>query len=319
MAWLKRLQPAVNKFITDQGTEYNWHYGGKGASLISDGARIVFDFEGPGANLDAAKPLQLLVLVNGFQRTRQDFRAFRKRLRVLNSNILTLALDNRGAGESECDLNLCNMQLMAQDVQVLAHEALKAFNLHHYSVLGISMGGMIAQTVANYGARQNTELNKLILVSTTAGGSLRVWPHGVDPQEAQNNFRAWPQDLSGMRSRMEKYFGERFLKSSPLLFDTLVKNMLKAFESNSGQANERSMAQFKASAGFDGVQGLQNIGSDVLVVTGSDDKIIPKGNALALAQSLPRAQLVEYSAAGHLILIEEPDIFVHDVNRFLTS
>jgi len=280
--------------------------------LETAGARIAFDFEG------SAGSSSLLVLVNGYQRTRLDFRAFRKRLAALAPDIATLALDNRGVGETRLapGATSIGMHDMAADAGELAHAFSRKLGLEGCSLLGISMGGMISQTLA----AEDSGVKKCVLVSTTAGGGGRVWPaHVTDAEEAQR-FRPWPSDEEGMRRRMERYFGPRFLKNSPLLVSMMVKNMLKAYASPAsaeGDAGEGSRLQFQASAGFDGTGLGPHIGCPTLVVTGCEDAIIPKENAYFLASHLPSATLVEYPDVGHLILVEEPEKFVTDVAKFL--
>jgi pimeloyl-ACP methyl ester carboxylesterase len=211
---------------------------------------------------------------------------------------------------------------MAMDAGGLARRAAESLGLSSFTTLGISMGGMIAQVVA----ARCPGVDGLVLVSTTAGGSGRVWPDHVEAPE-RLSFREWPTDEAGMRRKMSRYFGRRFLEKSPLLVEMMVKNMLKIHSREPGTeepaegvpslASVGSRLQFHASAGFDGTSLLTDLHMPVLVVTGDEDVIIPKENAYFLHSRVAGSRLVEYAGAGHLLLVEEPDAFVNDVAGFL--
>ncbi|NBO37706.1 alpha/beta hydrolase [bacterium] len=279
--------------------------------LERDGARLAYDFELPQAGQSAG---QLLILVNGFARPRTDFRAFRKRLHSQMPNLATLALDNRGAGDSEGGTANLTVRVMALDACFLAQSSARQLGLDTYHALGISMGGMICQDWAAGDPR----MAALTLVSTTPGGEARVWPQGVDPEQArQKPFEAWPLDAEAMHRRMVRYFGPKFRKSSPLLIDMMVKNMLKSHTLPINQG--RAKAQYDATVGFDGTPLLGKIRCPTLVLTGSDDEVIPPGNSDALCRLISGAKKVVFPEMGHLLLIEDPENFVAHVRSFLES
>lgn len=148
--------------------------------LEHEGARLAFDFEPTSSGVQAT---QLLVLVNGFARPRADFRAFRKRIHAQMPQLATLALDNRGAGDTEGGLEELSVQRMALDAAYLAQVHSSQLQLSGYHILGISMGGMICQQWAC----EDSKVKSLALVSTTPGGDARVWPQGSIRQRLGTN------------------------------------------------------------------------------------------------------------------------------------
>ena len=277
--------------------------------LEHEGARLAFDFEPTSSSLQAS---QLLVLVNGFARPRSDFRAFRKRIHAQMPQLATLALDNRGAGDTEGGLEELSVQRMALDAAYLAQVHSSQLQLSGYHILGISMGGMICQQWAC----EDSKVKSLALVSTTPGGDARVWPPGVDQETARKKpFEAWPHDQETMHKRMVRYFGPKFRKLSPLLIEMMVRNMLKS--QSESEAQSRARAQYDATLGFDGTQCVTKIACPTLVLTGSDDEIIPSGNADALCRLISQAKKVVFPEMGHLLLIEDPENFVAQVRSFL--
>lgn len=277
--------------------------------IVRGEARLAFDLELP---MSGEQANQLLVLVNGFARPRADFRAFRKRIHAQMPQLATLAVDNRGAGDTEGGLENLSVQTMALDAAFVSQACSLALGLKSYHALGISMGGMIAQTWA----AQDDRVASLTLVSTTAGGDARVWPTGINPDEARNKpFEGWPQDPEIMHRRMSRYFGPRFRQSSPMLIEIMVKNMLKTHTTGSAQGSAR--AQYNATVRFDGTSLLPRIQCPTLVLTGTDDEIIPAQNSENISSLIPRSRICRLAGMGHLLLIEDPENFVAQVRSFL--
>jgi pimeloyl-ACP methyl ester carboxylesterase len=272
-------------------------------------ANIAFDYQCSSSN-----PSHLLVLVNGFQRTRLDFRAFRKKIEKFYPHIATLALDNRFCGETEVEQGISlSMEDMARDVQYLASLFMKKCGLNKASFLGISMGGMIVQTLA---ALPNVDfIENLFLVSTTCGGVGRTWQKSVtDPSLLR--YEDKNIDLESTKKNMSRYFADRFLKNSPLLFEMMCKNIVSSAQ-NLKAENENAKTQFYASVLFDGSPHLSSIkAKKTVVITGDEDRIIPYENSVYLHEHIPNSSHIVYAQVGHLILIEEPERFVQDVSSF---
>jgi pimeloyl-ACP methyl ester carboxylesterase len=133
-----------------------------------DGAQIAYRRIGNG------RPL---VVLNGFAATSADWDpSFIHRL--ASSNELTL-LDNRGIGRSTDNGQPFDIAQLADD----AARVIEALSTEHVNVLGWSMGGFIAQTLA---LQHADRINKLILLSTDPGGadadlaSAGVWSQLID-------------------------------------------------------------------------------------------------------------------------------------------
>ncbi|TMW11116.1 alpha/beta hydrolase [Alloalcanivorax gelatiniphagus] len=64
---------------------------------------------------------------------------------------------------------------------------------------------------------------------------------------------------------------------------------------------------------------LRRITHDALIIWGEDDKLFPLGHGEAASKLLPNASFVRISKAGHLPLMDQPDIFNDAVVGFLTE
>ena len=269
----------------------------------------------------AAQSKTLLVLVNGFQRNRLDFRALRKRLHDASPALLTAALDNRGVGETRTTTSF-TLADMAGDVCSLVNKIHDRFGQMNCILLGISMGGMIAQlAAAQMLATGSNNLKGIILASTTAGGVHRVRSQLPLYTPGNSGSDGWAEDFDSHKQRMLGYFGSRFRKSSPLLIDAMAKNVFKTASQQSEQS--RAAAQFQATRNFDAAEALEQIKRaklPALVVCGEEDEIMPLQNSVNLHALLSgQSTLITYPEVGHLLLIEEPEKFASAIATFVNS
>src|SRR5881394_3393207 len=122
-------------------------------TVAVDGARIVYRRIGGG------RPLLVL---NGFGATSADWDpSFIDRLASSNELIL---LNNRGIGGSTDDGQSFDIAKLADD----AARVIETLGCERTSVMGWSMGGFIAHTLA---AEWPDRVHKLILLSTDSGGT----------------------------------------------------------------------------------------------------------------------------------------------------
>lgn len=263
----------------------------------------------------------LVVLINGFQRNRLDFRALRKRLHEACPGLISVALDNRGVGETRTTKEF-SLADMAADVCSLVQEIYQQYGQLNCILLGISMGGMIAQlAAANMIVSHKFLLQGLILASTTGGGSIRVRSELPLYSPGLKETAGSAQDFASHKERMLRYFGSRFRKSSPLLIDAMAKNVFKTASQESEQS--RAAAQFQASRHFDGAAALEEIKlakTPTLVICGEEDEIMPLQNSKNLHAVLQgQSSLITYPETGHLLLIEEPEKFASAIANFVSQ
>jgi pimeloyl-ACP methyl ester carboxylesterase len=129
------------------------------ATIPVDGGRIAY------RRLGSGRPLLVL---NGLAATSADWDPlFIDRLASANELVL---LDNRGIGASTDDGRPFDIAKLADDTA----QVIEALDFDGASVLGWSMGGFIAQTLA---LDHPNRVRKLILLSTDPGGANARSPH----------------------------------------------------------------------------------------------------------------------------------------------
>lgn len=215
-----------------------------------------------------------------------------------------VTFDNRGTGRSDKPDGPYSIPMMADD----AARVLDECGIARAHVIGHSMGGYIAQTLALNHARR---VRSLVLVGTSPGGpdTLPV------PQETrlawQNAAHLSPQDYA--RATMPHSFAPGWTEKHPQRFEELLRSRL---EYPTPAANWR--AQFDACVEFieRGVA-VEKIRVPALVIHGRADGVVPHDNGAAIARRLPGARLVSLEGIGHLPYLEDPPGFERLLREFL--
>jgi 3-oxoadipate enol-lactonase len=218
----------------------------------------------------------------------------------------TITLDNRGAGRSDLPPGPYRMADFAADALGL----LDYLQIDQACVIGVSLGGMIAQELA---LTAPTRLTALVLVATHCGPPERTPPapgvlQGISQNQGLTQAQIVEKDLPFM-------FSARFLESRSEALDAYRQAQLSA----PFQPEFAFQAQLAAIQSFSRCRDLRELSLPTLVVTGAEDIIVPPANGRLLLDLLPHARLEELPGAGHALNVECADEFNPLVHRFLTQ
>jgi pimeloyl-ACP methyl ester carboxylesterase len=83
------------------------------------------------------------------------------------------------------------------------------------------------------------------------------------------------------------------------------------------QPADAAVAQVMAAVTFNTEERLPAITAPTLVISGTEDRVVPCRNAELLAAAIPGARLDIIQGAGHLVFIEAAERFNRDVIEFL--
>jgi pimeloyl-ACP methyl ester carboxylesterase len=215
----------------------------------------------------------------------------------------TIVFDNRGAGRTDKPDGPYSIEQMAQDVNGL----LDALDIRRTAMLGVSMGGMIAQEFA---IRHPEKLTCLILGCTSFGGPKSIPP----PREI------WKALLAGAGADEQT----RMLQQQALFCDDTIANNRGVIEEYLAARSRfpippHALAlQADAIMKHDTSDRVGRIRTPTLVMTGKEDRLIPPGNSRLIADRIPGAILTELTG-GHLFMCEYPSDFNHAVIEFVKA
>jgi len=218
-----------------------------------------------------------------------------------------ILFDNRGVGSSEGETPVTVSQ-MADD----AYDFINALALKKVYLLGFSLGGFIAQDLAE---RYPELVSKVILAGTGPKGSegvtkiVDVVTAGMSdgPAKVLRNI-FFTKTSNGIEA------GEQFLERLQLRKEN--RDTPTASATVNAQATAIITYGYEKDSEY---QQLRNIKQPVLVVNGTNDLIVPSVNSYTLSQHLINSKLILWSDSGHGALFQYSQDFVKEVNSFLTG
>ncbi len=225
-------------------------------------------------------------------------------LTTLSRHYQVITFDNRGAGRSSDPGVPITIKTMADDMVAL----MAALNIPKAHILGISMGGMIAQEVVlNY----PDKVDKLVLCSTNAGGSKQV-PPSMEVLKLLGADRAGLTDEQVARSTISLLYPPEFVKKHPEIIEATVRQILKApIKADSYKRQIQAILQFNAG------RRLKTVTTPTLVLHGKKDILIPPENANIIAGLIPDAKIAVFEESGHALFSVEPENVLQAILNFL--
>ena len=237
---------------------------------------------GIGANLDLAAPFERELAGRGLQ---------------------AISFDAPGIGQSSPYTWPRRMPGIARTVERM----LDALGHEQVDVLGVSLGGVIAQQLAHQAPRR---VRRLVLAAT--GPGLGGMPGSPSVLLALATPRRYYQPDYYRRIAGRVYGGAARRDPDALLHGSLARFI--------GRPSLRGyLGQMYAISGWTSMPWLRTLRQPTLVLAGDDDPIVPLVNGRILARCIPRAQLHVVRNGGHLFLLESPAEIAALVAGFLTS
>ena len=214
-------------------------------------------------------------------------------LEPLRDEFETILYDHRGVGSSSRMEEPFTIAQLAADALAL----LAALEIDSAHILGISMGGMIAQELA---LSHPERVRTLTLGCTYCGGEGSALANGdVMGRLAEAMF-------SGDRARMIRASWEANLSPGFAADDDAYARFLEIARRRAVAA-EVIMAQMQAIAGHDTSARLPSIELPTLVLHGTLDQMLPVQNGRMIAGLIPDSRLEIFDGVGHLFFWERPE------------
>lgn len=209
--------------------------------------------------------------------------------------------DLRGHGETSGSGEKWTLELLADDLKGL----LDRLNISACSLVGLSLGGMIAQAFV---LKYSGIVEKLILCNTTSGQT---------PESRKALFeRAEIVEKAGMaaiaESTVQRWFDAEFIHDSPHTVDFLRSELKRCSPQSFAKAT-------RAIADLDLWERLREIKVPTLVVTGQNDPGTGVDVARRIHEGIAGSKLEIIPRSSHMAACEQPELFAQTIIRFLAD
>lgn len=228
-------------------------------------------------------------------------RSLTPQLEALARTRRVVAVDLRGHGASDRTYGRMSLRDYADDVLAVMSELGRA----GAPVVGVSMGGMVAQAMALAAPGRVTAL---VLADTCAkaDAEMAAGMRGVGSLAA----------AEGMKAAAEQVKPVTFCAAALAEKRPYVAEFTEEFSANDSLTFGIAMA---ALAELDFLDGLPRITVPTLVLIGAEDVLTGLECSEAIAAAIPGAELRIVEKAGHLSNLDRPEEFNAHVIRFLAE
>jgi pimeloyl-ACP methyl ester carboxylesterase len=178
-------------------------------------------------------------------------------------------------------------------------DLLDEFSIDRFSIMGFSMGGMIAQELVRKNAHR---VDSMILYGSSAVGDL---PH---------RFESWNDAIArlerdGVEAITDKTVSTWFIDGKDHPYYPICREACR------GANKEACFKAMRAMQGWRSVEWLHEIQTPTLIVVGDKDRSTKPSDSVVLWEGLPNAQFSILPGCAHGAHLEKPELF----NRVLVD
>ena len=244
---------------------------------------------GPGLSIDVDGKGPPLLFIAGFG---VDKTSWRRQIDGLKGSFTTIAYDHRGIGASRpMPDDSSTLLTMAEDAKAALSDNAPA------TIVGASMGAAVAIELA---LSHPHAIRALVLITPAVEKSPRL----------EAVLRSWtefetPHSEARIRSMLPWFLSDGFLAEAPKR--EAAAQALRAMAARTPLAALRHHARALGAWLGTRIGALGGISAPTLVIAGSEDLLVRRAQAEAVARAIPGAQLEMLEGAGHAVTIEWPE------------
>lgn len=259
------------------------------AITTGDGVRIAYRFDG-----DESKPVLLLSNSIG-----TDLHMWDGQVPALTEHFRLLRYDARGHGASDVPNGPYSLDRLGRDVV----ELLDTLSLERVHVLGLSLGGIVAQWL---GIHVPERVDRLVLSNTAAHlGPARQWDRPIAELLEAPDMRATAERF------LHNWFPARMLRGDDEIVEGFRRTLLAT-------RREGVAGSWAAVRDYDLRRTAALILSPTLVIAGEHDTVTSADHGRELAATVPGARLTVLPTV-HMANVEAQAEFLDAVVAFLTQ
>ena len=219
--------------------------------------------------------------------------------KALAGRYRVLRYDTRGHGGTDAPGSPYTLTHLADDARSL----LKALGIARTHWIGLSMGGMIGQTLALSSPEILQSLSLCDTSSRIPADMKHVWDERIATVEAK-----------GMEPMVEptvaRWFTPKFIESHKDVIEP-VRAMIRRTPAKG------YIGCCHAIKALDLTDRLKAITLPTLIIVGAQDMGTPLAASQAINQQIKGSELVVLDPASHLSNLEQPEAFTNDLEQFL--
>jgi pimeloyl-ACP methyl ester carboxylesterase len=263
-------------------------------TIKRDFGELSYYKEGPNANAPT------LLGISGFGCSHYNFLDL---LPELTKYFQVILIDNRGMGQSGKTTKDYSLADVASDaLAVMAHE-----NINQFGLMGISMGGFIAQELM---IQAGTQVKALALMCTLSSGP-DFFPPASLTEEGLRQFNTFDVALQAefttsatVHPSLKVNNPSQYKK----IVDLRIQN--KADIEETVRQNRAAVAFLKSAID------LSVIKCPTLAMAGSLDRFVSPENTQSFAKKIKQCQVSLIDEADHFFFLEKPTEVAQTLNRF---
>lgn len=244
-----------------------------------------------------------LLCLSGFANSNMNFHGL---VDELSKKYKLIMVDNRGMGKSDVAKGPYSFSAIAED----AIAVMDNLGFEQFSVLGISMGGFVAQEIA---LKAPGRIKALGLLATKGPGP----EYPITYRVTKEGFTSFMQLDATLQHEIaiEKYVHPSFLKNNPEKVKQLIE-LRKTYEG--GLTLKQALYQLEACDNWlDQEKDLTSISCPTIIITARDDNFIVVENAEVLNKQIKNSEMHVIEKASHLFFFEKPEEVTKILDDFL--
>lgn len=225
----------------------------------------------------------------------------------LKENFQFIMIDNRGMGGSSKDHKPFSINDLAMD----ALEVAELLQLNQYHIMGISMGGFIAQLMVKNLINSNKIQNALSLsLLCTLGLGSEFHPLAILTDEQLRKFYEAPPELAMPMAVA--------LTAHPQAPKEIINRIIKA-RLDHRETLAQVILQRDAVVDFfeKEILNYDRFELPTLIMTGDDDRTVNPENAKILKDKIKHSKLTTVATADHYFFMEKPVQVATEIKSFL--
>ena len=218
---------------------------------------------------------------------------------TLKAKYRLLLMDYRGIGRSDAPDVEYSVPMLARDIA----ELMTAVGITRANIMGLSLGGMIAQELA---LTWPEKVEKLVLCATHCGTK-----HYIPLPKYKTNGKKAVEDVYA-DSIVAGMYPREFVENNPAKIEDIVSR--ETIFPLSPEIFER---HYQAARAFDSYERLEQLNCPTLILAGDQDLMVNPENSRLLAQLIPQSKLQIIPGGGHGFLEQYPEQVIGLVMDFL--